>query len=167
MASANSKTTDQTLGNTYLQISSFDNAADITLMYTDNGTNFQAKSINLIYNNYALSQFNDDWFLYKVGSTEVNITEAQAKQIALNALKTYSYNINGTRVSNFQFLSNAVSSELYPNPRTDNLTLYPYWYLTFHLAKTYPGGVNEIGIGVWADTGQVANIQAISTSYSN
>jgi hypothetical protein len=44
------------------------------------------------------------------------------------------------------------------------LTLYPYWYVTLYLDKTYPGGVSEIGVGVWADTGQVASIQAIATS---
>jgi DNA-binding transcriptional ArsR family regulator len=164
MASANDMTTDQTLGNTNLQISSSNGAADVTLMYTANGTNFQAKSINLVYNNNALTQFSDDWFLYSIGSTEVNVTQAQAVQIAMNAVKTYSYTMNGTRVSNFQVLSSPVSAELYPKPRVNNLTLYPYWYVTIHLAKTYPGGVNEIGIGVWADTGQASNIQAISTS---
>jgi len=164
MASANDLTTVQTLGNTNLQISSYNGAADITLMYTANGTNFQAKSINLVYNDYALTQFSDDWFLYTIGSTEVNITQAQAVQVAMSAVKTYSYNMNGSRVSNFQVLSSPVSAELYPKPRTNNLTLYPYWYVTLHLAKTYPGGVNEIAVGVWADTGLASNIQAISTS---
>jgi len=163
MASANDLTTDQTLGNTNLQISSHNGAADITLIYDANGTSFQAKSINLVYDNYALTQFSDDWFLYKIGSTLVNVTQAQAVQIAMNAVKTYSYNMNGTRVSNFQVLSSPVSAEFYPKPRTDDLTLFPYWYVTLHLGKTYPGGVNEIGVGVWADTGESSNIQAIST----
>ncbi|HMK95061.1 MAG TPA: winged helix-turn-helix domain-containing protein [Candidatus Limnocylindrales bacterium] len=164
IASANDLTTNQALGNTNLQISSYNGVADITLMYTADGTNFQAKSLNLVYNNYGLTQFSDDWFLYSVGSTVVNITQAQAVQIALNAVKTYSYNMNGTRVSNFDVLSSPVSAELYPKPRANNLTLYPYWYVTLHLSKTYPGGVNEIGVGVWADTGQPTDIQAISTS---
>jgi len=164
MASANDLTTNQAVGNTNLQISSYNGGADITLMYTANGTNFQAKSLSLVYNNYALTQFSDDWFLYTVGNTQVNIGQAQAEQIAMNAVKTYSYSVNGTRVSNFQVLSSPVTAELYPRPRTEDLTLYPYWYVTLHLAKTYPGRVNEIGVGVWADTGQAANIQALSTS---
>jgi hypothetical protein len=164
MASADDLTTAQALGNTNLQISSYSGGADITLMYTANGTNFPAKSVNLVYGNDALTQFSDDWFLYSIGSTEVNVTQAQAVQIAMNAVKTYSYNVNGTRVSNFQVLSSPVSAEFYPKPRTNNLTLYPYWYVTLHLAKTYPGGVTEIGVGVWADTGQASSIQAISKS---
>jgi DNA-binding transcriptional ArsR family regulator len=164
MNSANDMTTDRTLGNTKLQLSSYTGGADISLMYTDNGTDFQAKSINLVYNNYALTEFSDDWFLYKVGSTVVNISEAQAVKTATDAAKNYSWNANGTLVSNPQLLSQPVSVELYPKPRTDALTLYPYWYVTFQLDKTYPGGVSEIGVGVWADTGQTGNIEAITTS---
>ena len=164
MASANDMTTEQTLGNTKLQLSSYNGDADVSLMYTDNGTDFQAKSIHLVYENYALAEFSDDWFLYNVGSTQVNISQDQAVQIAKTAAKNYSWNANGTQVTNFQILDNPVSAELYPKPRTDVLTLYPYWYVTLYLDKTYPGGVSEIGVGVWADTGQVASIQAIATS---
>ena len=164
IASANDMTTDQTFGNTKLQLSSYNGFADVSLMYTNNGTDFQAKSITLVYNNYALTEFSDDWFLFKVGSTQINISQAQAVQIAMNAVKSYSWNANGTQVSNFQVLNSPVSAQLYPKPRTDYLTLYPYWYVTLHLDKTYPGGVSEIGVGVWADTEQPTNIQAIATS---
>jgi hypothetical protein len=164
MSSANDLTTVQNFENTKLQLSSYNGDADVSLMYTNNGTDFQAKSINLIYNNNALTEFSDDWFLYNVGSTTVNISQSQAIEIAMNAVKNYSWNVNGTQVSNFQVLNSPVSAELYPKPRTDNLTLYPYWYVTLHLDKTYPGGVTEIGVGVWADTGQAVNIEAIETS---
>jgi hypothetical protein len=50
----------------------------------------------------------------------------------------------------------------FPHPRTDLLTLVPYWYVTLYLDKEYPGGVNSISVGVWADTGEVANIQHLS-----
>jgi helix-turn-helix protein len=164
MSSADDMTTIQILGNTKLQLSSYNGDADVSLMYTNGGTDFQAKSINLVYNNYALTEFSDDWSLYNVGSTQINITQAQAVEIAMNSVKSYSWNANGTQVSNFQVLNSPVSAELYPKPRTDNLTLYPYWYVTLHLDKTYPGGVSEIGVGVWADNGQAVNIQAITTS---
>lgn len=164
MASANDLTTVQTFENSKLQLSSYNGDADISLMYTNNGTDFQAKSINLVYNNHALTEFSDDWFLYNVGSTQINISQAQAIEIAMNSVKNYSWNVNGTQVSNFQVLNSPVSAEMYPKPRTDDLTLYPYWYVTLHLDKTYPGGVSEIGVGVWADTGQAVNIQAIETS---
>jgi len=162
MDQANDLTTVQTYANTKLQLSSYNGGADLSLMYTNNGTDFQAKSINLVYTNDALTEFSDDWGLYTVGSTQVNFSQSQAIQIAMNAAKSYSWLANGTLVSNFQILNSPVSAEFYPKPRTDNLTLYPYWYVTLHLDKTYPGDVSEIGVGVWADTGQAVNIEAIS-----
>jgi hypothetical protein len=32
-----------------------------------------------------------------------------------------------------------------------------------YLDRDYPGGINSIAVGVWADTGKVANIQALSS----
>jgi DNA-binding transcriptional ArsR family regulator len=165
MASANDNNSGQTLGNSKLQFSSYDGYADILLMYTDNGTDFQAKSIHLSYQNNILSEFSDNWFLFNVGSTQVKISEDQAVLIAKNAAKSYSWNANGKQVTNFQILNNPVSAQFYPKPQeSDVLTLYPYWYVTLYLDKTYPGGVSEIAVGVWADTGQVASIQALATS---
>jgi len=164
MAQTNDLTTVQTYENTKLQISSYDGDANIALMYTNNGTDFQAKSINLVYTNSELTELSDDWALYNVGSTQINVSQSQAIQIAMDAAKSFSWIVNGTLVTKFQVLDSPVSAELYPKPRVDNLTLCPYWFVTLHLDKTYPGDVSEIGVGVWADTAQTTNIEAISTS---
>ena len=92
----------------------------------------------------------------------VNVSQDQAVQIAQNYVKTYSWNANGTEVSNVALLQTPVSIQFCPHPRNDGLTLIPYWYITLYLAKTYPGEVDRIAVGVWADTGQVANIQTLS-----
>lgn len=165
MASVNDNKSGQTLGNSKLQFSSYDGYADFLLMYTDNGTDFQAKSVHLSYQNNILTEFSDNWLTFKVGSAQVNISKDQAVLIAKNAAKSYSWNANGTQVTNFQILDNPVSAQFYPKPRaSDVLTLYPYWYVALYLDKTYPGGVSEIAVGVWADTGQIASIQALATS---
>ena len=69
---------------------------------------------------------------------------------------------NGVQVSNFTVLQEPVSAVFYAKPDT-GLSLVPYWYVTLYLDKVYPGGDNSIGVGVWADTGDVANIQALSS----
>jgi DNA-binding transcriptional ArsR family regulator len=155
----------QTLGNTKLQFSAYDDFADILLMYTNNGTDFQAKSIHLTYQNNILTEFSDNWEAFKVGSAEVNISKDQAVIIAKNAAKTFSWSADGAQVTNFQVLDNPVSAQFYPKPRySDVFTLYPYWYVTLYLDQTYPGGISQIAVGVWADTGQIASIQALATS---
>ena len=78
MASANSKSSGQTFGDAKLQFSAYDDYADVLLMYSYNGTDFQAKSLHLSYQNKILTEFSDDWFLFKVGSTQVNISKDQA-----------------------------------------------------------------------------------------
>jgi hypothetical protein len=158
LASSNETGGDQTLGNTKLTDSSYGNNAEFILQYTDNGSDFSAKSLRIICQNGIVTEFSDDWFLYNIGSTVVNVSRDQAIQIAKNAVKNYSWDAEGVHVSNVGVLEDAVSA-FYPHPKADTLTLYPYWYVTLYLDKTYPGNVNIITVGVWADTGGVANIQ--------
>ncbi len=162
LAAANATNGDQTLGNTKLIVSSYGENAEILLEYTENGTDFAAKSLQLSFENHVLRELSDDWVLYKIGNTQVNVSKEQAELIAKNAAKSYSWTVNGEQVSNFEILDNPVSAEFYPHPRDEYLTLVPYWYVTLYLDKTYPGEVRSIAVGVWADTGQVANIQALA-----
>ena len=160
LATASDTSGDQTLGNTKLRISTLGADAEARLMYTANGTDFEAKSLYVSFQNQIVKIFSDDWFLFKVGSTQVNISKDQAVLAAKNAAKAFSWSANGTQVTNFQIMDNPVSVVFYPFSRTDPLTLYPYWYVTLYLDKTYPGGVSDITVGVWADTGNIENIKA-------
>jgi hypothetical protein len=163
LASAKESVTEQTLGNTKLKMTIYEGNAEILLLYTANGVDFSAKSLRLVFQNHVLQELSDDWSLYEVGDTQVNVSQEQAIQIARDAAKNFEWNINGVTVSNFNVLAEPVSAVFFPHPRTELLTLYPYWYVTLYLDKEYPGGVNSISVGVWADTGQVANIQALSS----
>jgi hypothetical protein len=161
LSSVNETGGDQTLGDTKLTISSYGNNAEFTLQYTENGSDFSAKNVHIVCQNGVVTEFGDDWFLYNIGSTQISVSREQAIQIAKNAVRNYSWNANGTQVSNFVVLEEAVSA-FYPHPRAETLTLYPYWYVTLYLDKTYPGNVNLITVGIWADTGEVANIRTLS-----
>lgn len=157
----NQTTEDQTLGNTRLRMAAFGGNAEIWLFYTENGTDFAAKRVHIVSQNHVITELSDDWNLYKIGTAEVNVSGEQAIQIAKNAARSYSWNSGGVQVSDFEILDSPISAEFYPHTRTSYLTLVPYWYVTLHLDKTYPGGVNVLAVGVWADTGEVANIQAL------
>jgi len=162
LESANETNNEQTLGNTKLKITINGDNAEVLLLYTANGVDFSAKSLRVVFQNHALQELSDDWFLYKVGSTQVNISKEQAIQIARDATKDFEWNASGVQVSNFGVLNEPVSALFFPHPRTEPLTLVPYWYITLYLDREYPGGVNSIAVGVWADTGEVVNIQALS-----
>jgi hypothetical protein len=160
LASANRSTTESCLGNTKLAISSGSASSDISLVYTANNVDFSAKGVHLTYQNGVLEELGDDWFLYRIGNSQMNVTQNEAIQTARAAAKGFTWTANGSTVSNFSVLDEPVSSVFFPHPRNDPLSLVPYWYVTLYLDKEYPGGVNSIAVGIWADTGQVANIQA-------
>jgi len=160
LAIANETSADQTLGNVKLDLTTGSTATAL-LTYTQNGLDYQPKNMEVYFDNNIVTEFTDDWFLYPVGNASINISQDQAVTLARNAVKGFSWNVNGTPVTNFQVLNTPISVVFYPHPRgTDDLTLYPYWYVTLFLDKTYPGGVSALGVGVWADTGKV---EAITT----
>ena len=163
MANVNGLSSNGTIFNHIrLQVSDSEASSQVFLMYTENGVDFSGKSLWLVFDNNILTQLTDGWFLLTAGSTTVNISQDQAVQIAKDFLKNYSWNANGTEVSNVTVLETPLSIQFSPHPRDQFLTLIPYWYVTLYLDKVYPDGVNRIAVGVWADTGQVANVQRLT-----
>ena len=162
LASASETNNEQTLGNTKLRVTINGDNAEVLLLYTAGGADFAAKSFRLVFQKQVLQELSDDWFFYDIGSTQVSVSREQAIQIARNAANDFEWNADGEQVSNFNVLNEPVSAVFFPHSRTDPLILVPYWYVTLYLDREYPGGVNSIAVGVWADTGEVANIQALS-----
>jgi len=152
---------EQTLSNIKLKVTTYGDNSEVLLMYTANGYDYSAKQILLKFQKNVLQELTDDWFLYTVNNPEVTVTQEEAIQIARNAAATFTWNANGEQVTNFNVLAEPVSAVFFPKPRTQNsLTLVPYWFVTLYLDTEYPGGVNSITVGVWADNGEPANIQA-------
>ncbi len=114
--------------------------------------------MSLTFENNDLTDFIDDYYLFTIGSITVNVSSDQAIQLAINAVKGYSWTANGTTVSNFTVLSTPVSVIFHPNTK-NGLALYPQWTVTLYLDKVYPGGVDSITVEIWADTGDIAQIQ--------
>ena len=127
-----------------------------------NGIDYQAKGVRLTFDNGILEMFNDGFFLFNVGSTEVNISEEEAINIALNAAKDFSWTVGGVEIKDFIILEETVSAELWPHMREEPKALIPYWYITFKLDKTYPGNIKSLGVGIWADTGKISAYTTIS-----
>ena len=155
---------EQTLGNVKLKVTTYGDNSEVLLMYTANGYDYSAKSIRLTFQENVLQELTDDWFLYTVSDPEVPISRDEAIQTARNAAKNFEWNADGEQVTEFNVLSEPVSAVFFPHPRNEgSLTLVPYWFVTLYLDTEYPGGVNSIAVGIWADTGEPANIQAVSS----
>jgi len=164
LATANATSSEQTLGNTKLKINVYGDNAEILLMYTKDGFDFSAKSLRLVFQNRVLQELSDDYFLYTVSGAQVTVSREQAIQTARDAAKNFKWTADGVQVSNFNVLAEPVSAVFFPHPRIEaSLNLVPFWYITLYLDQEYPSEVNSITVGVWADTGIVANIQALSS----
>jgi hypothetical protein len=151
-----------TEGNVKLKIALSDRDGEVLWMYTENGVDFSPKSLSLVFEDGILKQATDGWFLFRAGSTEVNVSSEEAILIARNHLRDYSWTADGQVVSGFTVLQEPVSAVFHPTPRDDPLDLIPYWGVTLYLDKDYPGGVNRIAVGLWADTGEISQVRPLS-----
>jgi DNA-binding transcriptional ArsR family regulator len=134
----------------------------VMLLYTESGVDFSPKSLSFVFQNGVLTEILDDWYLFTVENTKVDISSTQAIQIARNAAANFKWIADSQEITNFTVLQQPVSVMFHPSPRPGSLALVPYWFVTLCLDKVYPGGVNRINVGVWADTGEVAQIDTAS-----
>jgi predicted transcriptional regulator len=149
-------------GNMKLKIITSEDRTEFVWLYTESGVDFSPKSLSFIYEDHALKQITDGWFLFESGSTVVNVSREEAITIARSAAEDFTWTFDGVVVSDFIILEAPVDAEFHPHPREDFPNLVPYWYVTLYLDKVYPGEVDRIAIGLWGDTGEVADITAVT-----
>jgi DNA-binding transcriptional ArsR family regulator len=129
--------------------------SEIKWMLTTSGILYQAKELTLKFDDGILEMLTDGWFLFSVGNTDLNVSHDQAIAIALENIEGFSWTEEGITVTNYTIIETEAEAELWPHLRDNTLELFPYWYVTMPLDKTYPGNINYIAIGVWGDTGEI------------
>jgi DNA-binding transcriptional ArsR family regulator len=150
-------------GNIKLTVSISGNNAEFLWLYTENGVDFSPKSLSLIYEDGVLKELSDGYFLFTIETTEVTVaTEEEAIAKAREAVEGFTWTADGVVVSGFTVLEEPVLAVFHPTLRSSGLSLVPYWEVTLYLDKVYAGGVNRLGVGVWADTGEVRRIRTLS-----
>jgi hypothetical protein len=149
-------------GNLKLQIRSSADETEFLWMYSERGIDFSAKSLRMTFQNRLLTGLTDGYFLFTVGNTDLAISEDQAVDRAKNYVKTLTWTIDGKQVTGFNTEDQPVSVQLLPHPRGNSVALIPYWYIVLSLDATYSGGINEVSVGLFADTGQVEDVQMLS-----
>jgi hypothetical protein len=91
------------------------------------------------------------------------VTQEEAVTIAKNYAKTLTWTIDNKQITGFTVQDQPVSVQLAPHPRSGSTGLIPYWYVVMHLDKTYAGGINTLTVGIFADNGQVEDVQMLSS----
>ena len=126
---------------------------------TINGADYSGLSISFKEN--VFHAFKDDRSYYSIGSAEINISEDQAINIALEQTNSISWKIGTEEVNNFDVVEERINTKLLTRSR-DVLNLYPYWALILPLDDIYPGLVYAIQVTIWADTAELIDINALS-----
>ena len=132
-------------------------------MYTTNDIDFQAKELTFNFDNGVLETLTDGWFLFSIGNAELNVSHQEAIEIAIDNIQGFAWSAEGTVVTDYVIVEENATALLWPHTRDNTLKLYPYWYVSLPLDKTYPGNINYIAIGVWGDTGDITTYTPRST----
>jgi len=156
--------TEVTQGNVKLQITVSGSSVMFFWMYTENGIDYQAKGLQMAFQGNVLTTMTDGYFLFTKGSTDLSVSREEAITIAENYVKTLTWSIEGKQVSGFNAVDPPLSVQLVPHTRGNSVALIPYWYVEMSLDKIYEGGINKVTVGIYADTGQVADVQMLSGS---
>ncbi len=149
-------------GNMKLQITITGENAEFLWMYTERGIDYTAKSLRLTFQNRVLTGLTDGYFLFTIANTDLKISQQDAVDIAKNHIKTLTWTIDGQQTSGFIAQDQPVSVELAPHTRGSSVALVPYWYVVLRLDKTYSDGINTAAVGIYADTGEAADVQMLS-----
>jgi hypothetical protein len=147
---------------------------ELTILKSNTETSFSWKHVisGCKYNEVSIVFQGDHTFMlgdmqsrYKMGNTEVKVSDEQAMDKAAAYIANYSYpaiSQNGTvtNVSGFEDSKTNMSATLLPTER-DGL-LYPAWEVEVPLLKSYPGHPQAFLVTIWADTGDFVKLETVS-----
>jgi hypothetical protein len=122
----------------------------------------EANAMELVINNGSLYSVNDATAFFSISNMPAIISEQQAVNIALESAYNFSWTTNGKQYRVQAPISpDLIQTDKILNtvPPRDASILYPLWTTTIWFGKII-GGDDHMLVGVWADTGEVAYVQA-------
>ena len=173
------KNVTKTAENVKLEVTITASYTSFRWKYSFNGVEAPSKCVALKFENGFLKYFIDNWSLWSIGSTDLNISEEEAIEIAMNAAENHSWNVgmggdNQVTVTEFNIVGVSETKLSFGNYPTKNesrggdpLTLYPGWRVKLYFDKLYPGYVYGLDIAIWADTGEVNDTRTLISGLPN
>lgn len=106
----------------------------------------------------AIDGFSDQWTAYKLGDTHVKVSRDEAIDIAWKAANNIStVNIFGVGDVYIHLIKDPLVTV--SGAVRDNMTAYPMYWIRIPTDKVYYT-IDQVQVGVWADTGEIAYCQA-------
>jgi hypothetical protein len=135
--------------------------------YTIDGIDYTWLTLGFDTNGNYLITMADTRVLYTIGDTSINVSMEQAIDIALEYLKTYSYEMpDGSIVDDFKVSD--IGAMLYTTPIDYvDYVLRPYWDVKLFLKEPASGSVFGITVFIWANTGEIISNSNMATNGTN
>jgi len=166
-----SKNLTKTVGDKVLQVTAHDDRTHFKWYYTANGAIAPyTKVVAMGFKDGFLTSFIDNWNLYSIGSTSVNLSKEEAVAIALDTARKHSWtmpldedtldpsNFNEKRSVSWTALIFDGSLDADNTRSEDVLELYPVWRVGLVLNRVY-GELYGIQVDIWADTKEVRSVK--------
>lgn len=178
------KNVTKSFGDKVLQVTAYGDRTHFKWYYTANGaTAPYSKVVAMGFKDGFLTSFIDNWNLYSIGSTSVNLSKDEAVAIALDAARKHSWpiqldeetldarNFNEKRSVSWTALIFDGSLDADKTRSENILELYPVWRVGLVLNKAY-GELYGIEVDIWADTKEVRSVkeeysQLVAQLYEN
>jgi hypothetical protein len=157
ISSNNTRTVDDLKLEVYVE----NDRTHLTWSNTLQGTGYSR--LILDFQDAELSHFADDRSFYRLGSSEVNISQEEAESIALIRAEPFSYKSSNKEVTGFNVVKEQIRSRMSFLNRGNAMVLYACWIVDLPLNDIYPGGVSYIEVIIWADSGEV--VQCLALGY--
>ena len=117
---------EMTQGNLKFNVSISGTNAEMEWFYTENGVDFTQKGLKLVFENQALKELDDGYFLFKIGSAQVTVSSEEAVQIARDAVRGFTWkSSSGQTVSGYKVLDEPVSAVFQQAPKRTRWRLFP------------------------------------------
>lgn len=162
------------------KVRSLDRGVEVILDFTEyrwtyvaNGAEAPLKCVAIYFEQGLLGYFIDMWDIYRIGSEKIEISREKAVEIAMEEaqrayFRVYSGNETWIEVSGFRAIGVNWTSLMFTNHPSsvgargsDPLTLYPIWRVNVYFDRLYPGNIYGASVAMWADTGELCEIQPL------
>lgn len=157
--------TTKTVDNLSIEVYIEEDKTFFTWGNTLNGADYSR--LRLKFQNGQFASFGDDRSFYELGSSEVNISQEEALDIALKRVESFTYTYKGKNITLTSANIVKEDSLLYFSflNRTKRFEVYPIWIVDLPLDDLYPGNIAFIKVMLWADSGEVISCEALGYGF--
>jgi hypothetical protein len=159
----NSDATECTLtsNNVKLAVSIQGNGGALNWFYVANGVEYTRKSVRMSFSNGRLTFFGNDWGVYSVGNTNLNVTKQEAIEKSIQRAQSHKLVFDGKQEP-FILAQDKVNIQLWAVER-EPMVLQLTWHVKIPFVQPVYG-VYGLEVGLWADTGESFSFGVLSAA---